>query len=99
MQWRAAREPRAPPRQGAAPVYPGRGYAPPPAPGYPPPPGYERDERGREEQASREHCERFEGAEPEIQDRLAYTPNGEERERSQYRLGEIHPESERCWRR
>jgi CVNH domain len=86
-------QPGPPPRQGAAP-----GYAPPPGPGYPPP-GYERDERGRDEQAFREHCERLEGAEHEIRDRLAYTPYGEERERLQYRLGEIHQESERCWHR
>jgi len=91
--------PAPPPRQGTAPVYPGAGYAPPPGPGYPPPPGYERDERGRDEQAFREHCERLDGAEHEIRDRLAHTPYGEERERLEYRLSEIHQERERCWRR
>ena len=89
-------QPVPPPRQGAAPVYPGPRYPPPS--GYPPP-GYGPDERWREEQAFSEHCERLENAEHEIQDRLAYTPYGEERERLQYRLGEIHQERERCWRR
>ena len=89
-------QPVPPPRQGAAPVYPGPRYPPPS--GYPPP-GYGPDERWREEQAFSEHCERLERAEHEIQDRLAYTPYGEERERLQYRLGEIHQERERCWRR
>ena len=84
------------PRQEAAPLYPGPGY-PPPA-GYPPP-GYERDERWREEQAFREHCERLESAEHEMRNRIAYTPYGEERERLEYRLGEIHQERERCWHR
>ena len=55
-------QPMPPPRQEAAPLYPGPGY-PPPA-GYPPP-GYGRDERWREEQAFREHCERLESAEHE----------------------------------
>ena len=89
-------QPVPPPRQEAAPLYPGPGY--PPSSGYPPP-GYERDERWREGQAFREHCERLESAEHEVQERLAYTPYGEERERLQYRLGEIHQERERCWRR
>ena len=66
--------------------------------GYPPP-GYGPGERWRVEQVFREHCERLENAEHEIRDRLAYTPYGEERERLQYRLGEIHQERERCWRR
>ena len=91
-------QPAPPPRQDAAPVYPGPGYPPAPAPGYPPP-GYERDDRWREEQAFRENCEKLRDAEREIRDRLAYTPYGEERERLQYRLGEIHQESERCWNR
>jgi len=42
-------QPVPPPRQEAAPVYPGPGY--PPSPGYPPP-GYGPDERWREEQTS-----------------------------------------------
>jgi hypothetical protein len=55
--------------------------------------------RWREEQAFREHCERLEDAEHEIRERLAYTPYGEERERLEYRLGEIHQERERSWHR
>jgi hypothetical protein len=50
----------------------------------------ERDDRWRDERALRQNCERLRGAEHEIQDRLAYTPDGEEREGLQYRLGEIH---------
>jgi hypothetical protein len=74
-----------PPRQGAAPVYPGPGYGPPP--------------RYGEAQAYRERCERLRYEEHEIRDRLAYTPYGEERERLQYRLGQVHAEREQCWRR
>jgi CVNH domain-containing protein len=84
-----------PPRQGGAPVYPGPGYPPQPgypAPGYAPPPTY------GQEQALREHCERLRDAEHDLRDRLAYTPYGEERERLQYRLGQIHAEREQCWR-
>jgi hypothetical protein len=84
--------PSLPPRQGA---YPGPGYPPPgyPAPGYSPPPRYS------EEQAYRERCERLRYEEHEIRDRLAYTPYGEERERLQYHLGQVHAEREQCWRR
>jgi hypothetical protein len=85
-----------PPRQGSAPPYPGPGYAPPPAhpaPGYGPPPGYS------EEQAYRERCDGLRHEEREIRDRLGYTPYGEERERLQYRLGQIHTEREQCRRR
>jgi hypothetical protein len=84
-----------PPRSGTAPVYPGPGYGPQPgypAPGYGPPPGY--DER----QAYQERCGRLRQEEHEIRDRLAYTPYGEERERLQYRLGQVHAEREQCWR-
>ena len=79
-------QPAPPPRQGGAPVYPGPGHPPAPAPVIP----RERDDRWRDERALRENCERLRGAEHEIQDRLAYTPDGDERERLQYRLGEIH---------
>lgn len=92
-----------PPRQ-AAPDYsgPGPGYAPGPgyergpgysAPGYGPPPRY------TEQQSYRERCEGLRHDERELRDRLAYTPYGEERERLQYRLGQVHAERERCWRR
>lgn len=84
--------PSLPLRQGA---YPGPGYPPPgyPAPGYGPPPRYS------EEQAYWERCERLRYEEHEIRDRLAYTPYGEERERLQFRLGQVHAEREQCWRR
>ena len=71
-------------------------YPPPagyPAPGYgPPPPRYGG------EQAYWERCERLRHEEHEIRDRLAYTPYGEERERLQYRLGQVHAEREQCRR-
>ena len=84
--------PAPPPRQGASPLYPAPGYAPPsgyPAPGYGPP-------RYGEKQAYWERCERLRHEEHEIRDRLAYTPYGEERERLQYRLGQVHTEREQC---
>jgi len=86
-----------PPRQGAAPVYPGPGYMPSPGTGYPPP-AYGPDHRWSEAQAFREHCERLRSTEREIRDRLAYTPYGDEREQLQYRLGQIHQEREPCRR-
>jgi hypothetical protein len=86
-----------PPRQGAAPVYPGPGYSPSPGTGYPPP-GYGPDYGWSEAEAFREHCERLRSAEHEIRDRLADTPYGEEREQLQYRLGQIHQEREPCRR-
>jgi CVNH domain len=85
-----------PPRQGAVPPYPGAGYAPGPgyaAPGYgPPPPRYGG------EQAYWERCEGLRHEEHELRERLAYTPYGEERERLQYRLGQVHAEREQCRR-
>jgi hypothetical protein len=97
-------QPAASPRQGwGAPGYPGRGpdygpgpgpdYAPPPAPGYGPPPRYS------EEQSYQQRCEGLRHEEHRLRDRLAYTPYGEERERLQYRLGQVHTEREQCWRR
>jgi hypothetical protein len=88
-----------PSREAQAPVYPGPGYAPPPggypAPGYaPPPPRY------GEEHGYRERCEHLRHEEHELRDRLAYAPYGEERERLQYRLGQVHTEREQqCPRR
>jgi hypothetical protein len=85
-----------PSRQGASPTYPGPGYPPPsgyPAQGYGPPPRYSG------EYAYRERCEGLRHEEHELRDRLAYTPYGEERERLQYRLGQVHTEREHCWRR
>jgi hypothetical protein len=85
-----------PPRQGAAPPYSGPGYATGPGyspPGYgPPPPRYGG------EQAYWERCERLRHAEHELRDRLAYTPYGPERERLQFRLGQVHTEREQCRR-
>jgi hypothetical protein len=86
-----------PPRQGAAPPYPAPGYPVPPAypaPGYGPPPRYGYSE----EQAYREQCERLRHEEHELRDRLGYTPYGAERERLQYRLGQVHTEREHCRR-
>ena len=95
----SAASPPPPPRQGAAPAYPAY-----PTPGYVPPPGYPAPGSGPpprygEEQGYRERCEGLRHAERGIRDRLAYTPYGEERERLQYRLGQIHAEGEQCWRR
>jgi hypothetical protein len=88
--------PAPPTRQGAASPYQGPGYAP--APGYPAP-GYGPPPRYGQEQAYRERCEGLRHEEHELRDRLAYTPYGEERERLQYRLGQVHNEREQCWRR
>jgi hypothetical protein len=44
-------------------------------------------------------CEHLRHEEHELRDRLAYTPYGEERERLQYRLGQVNAERERCWSR
>jgi hypothetical protein len=83
-------QPVPPPVRGPT-AYPGPGY--PPAPGYGPPPQY------GEEHGDWEHCEHLRHEEHELRDRLAYTPYGEERERLEYRLGQVNAEAERCWRR
>jgi CVNH domain len=75
------------PRPGAGP-----GSPPPPGPGYPPP------RYGYGDQAYWAHCERLRAEEHELSDRLAYAPYGPERERLQYRLGQVHTEREQCWR-
>jgi hypothetical protein len=79
-----------PVREAQAPGYPGPGYAP--APGYAPPPRY------GEERRYRERCEGLRHEEHELLDRLAYAPYGE-RERLQYRLGQVRAEREQCGRR
>jgi hypothetical protein len=84
-----------PQREAQAPGYPGPGYAP--APGYPTP-GYAPPPRG-EEHGYRERCEGLRHEERELRDRLAYAPYGPERERLQYRLGQVHHEREECVRR
>jgi hypothetical protein len=76
-----------PVREAQAPGYPGPGYAP--APGYAPPPRY------GEERRYRERCEGLRHEEHELLDRLAYAPYGE-RERLQYRLGQVRAEREQC---
>jgi CVNH domain len=83
-----------PVRPGAGPA-PGYGYAP--APGYPAP-GYGPPRYG-EEQAYRERCEHLQHEEHELRDRLGDTPYGEERERLEYRLNQVHAEREQCFRR
>jgi CVNH domain len=85
-----------PSREAQAPAYPGPGYAP--QPGYPTP-GYGSPPRYGEERGYRERCEGLRHEEHELRDRLAYAPYGEERERLQYRLGQVHNEREQCWRR
>jgi CVNH domain len=65
--------------------------APYPAPGYAPPPG--------QGQGYWERCEHLRHEERELRERLAYVPYGEERERLQYRLGQVHSEREQCPRR
>jgi hypothetical protein len=85
--------PLPPLREAQAPGYPAPGYAPAPgypAPGYGPPPHYGE---------YRERCEALRHEEHELRDRLAYTPYGGERERLQYRLGQVRAERERCGRR
>ena len=52
--------------------------------------------RRSEEQGYREHCEQLRHEERDLRNRLAYTPYGEERERLQYRLGQVHNEREQC---
>ena len=83
-------------REAQTAPYPAPGYSPPPGyptPGYAPPPRY------GEEHGYRERCEGLRHEEHELRDRLAYTPYGEERERLQYRLGQVHNEREQCRRR
>jgi hypothetical protein len=90
-------QPAAPaPRRGQGPGYPGPGYSP--GPGYPEP-GYAPPPRYSEERGYRERCEGLRHEEHELRDRWAYTPYGDERERLEYRLGQIHAEGEQCWHR
>ena len=85
-----------------APIYaqgppPGQPYIqipiPPGIPGFGPParqePSYDREHW--------EHCERLRDREHDIRERLHYAPPyGEERDRLEYRLREVHYERERC---
>lgn len=65
-------------------------------PGYPPPPYPPGPPRYGEGQEYWEHCERLGHAEREIFERLQYMPPGEERERLEHRLHEVHEEREHC---
>lgn len=69
-----------------------RGQAGPEHPPPYPPPAPQYGE-GRE---YGEHCERLEQAQREIFERLQYTPPGEEHERLEHRLHEVHEERESC---
>jgi len=73
-----------PPPQEYAP--PGSGYAP----GYGSGPGY----YGGDERRAR--CEELRHREHELRDRIAYAPYGEDRERLEYRLREVHEDRERA---
>jgi hypothetical protein len=78
--------------------------APPPGPGYSgapgyPAPGYAPPPRYGEGQDYRERCEHLRHEEHELRDRLAYMPYGEDRERLEYRLGQVRSEREQCFRR
>ena len=68
----------------------------PGVPGFgPQPPQEPRYDRDRWE-----HCERLRDREHDLRARLAYAPPyGEERDRLEYRLREVHYEREQCWHR
>jgi hypothetical protein len=74
---------------GGQPVRPRQGAGP----GYPPPPGYGED------QDYRQRCEHLRREERELRDRLASASYGEERQRIEYRLDQLHSEREECRRR
>jgi hypothetical protein len=78
---------------------PGYGQAPPP-PAYSqaPPPGYGQGEGYDHDRW--EHCQRLEHREHEVRWRLEHTAYGEDRERMEYYLHQIHEEREHdCWHR
>ncbi len=71
----------------------GQPYIQIPIPGIP---GFSPQPR-QEPGYDRAHCERLRDREHDIRERLAYAPPfGEERERLEYRLREVHYERERC---
>jgi hypothetical protein len=84
----------------------GAGYAQGPPPGQPyiqvpipQIPGVTPQPRGDQgyDRERWEHCERLRDREHELRDRLAYAPRyGEERERLEHRLREVHYDRERC---
>jgi hypothetical protein len=81
---------------------PGQPYIQIPIPGMPgigqQPPGGPPDRRGRGDYREfGEHCERLRDREHDIRERLAYAPPyGEERQRLEHHLREVHYERERC---
>ena len=80
---------------------PGQPYIQVPIPGIPgvgQQPPAERGYRGDDDREHREHCERLRDREDEMRDRLE-TAYGEERQRLEYRIREVHEERERCWHR
>ena len=90
-----------------APLYaqgppPGQPYIQIPIPGMPgfgqQPPGGPPSGRDRGDYREfGEHCERLRDREHDIRERLAYAPPyGEERQRLEHRLREVHYERERC---
>ena len=91
------------PGPGQAPPPPGYGQAPPPGYGQAPPSGYGQappsgyGQGDRNDHERREHCERLRDREHEIRQRLEHTAYGEDRERMEYRLREIHEQREQCW--
>src|SRR5271156_5828922 len=77
---------------------PGQPYIQVPIPGIPgvvQPPPEQRRYQGEEDREHREHCERLADREHEMRDRMA-TAHGEDRERLEYRIREVHEERERC---
>jgi hypothetical protein len=75
---------------------PGQPYIQVPIPGFSPQPPSERG-YGRERW---KHCERLRDREHDIRERLAYAPSyGDERERLEHRLREVHDEREQCQHR
>jgi hypothetical protein len=80
---------------------PGQPYIQVPIPGIPgvgQPPPEQRRYQGEEDREHREHCERLADREHEMRDRMA-TAYGEDRERLEHRIREVHEEREHCWRR
>ena len=80
---------------------PGQPYIQVPIPGIPgvgQPPPEQRGYQGGEDRERREHCERLRDREDEMRDRMQ-TAYGEERERLEHRIREVHEEREHCWRR
>ena len=84
-----------------APIYaqgwpPGQPYIQIPIPAIPGVGPQPREERSYDRERW-EHCERLRDREHDIRERLAYVPPyGEERERLEHRLREVHYERERC---